>query len=32
MAPSFADVYTEKYLLLTTFTRDGARVEDQTHR
>jgi PPOX class probable F420-dependent enzyme len=23
MAPSYADVYTEKYLLLTTFTKDG---------
>ncbi|WP_111510309.1 PPOX class F420-dependent oxidoreductase [Mycobacterium kyogaense] len=23
MAPTFADVYREKYLLLTTFTKDG---------
>ena len=23
MAPSFEDVYDEKYLLLTTFTKDG---------
>ena len=23
MAPRFADVYREKYLLLTTFTKDG---------
>ena len=23
MAPTFKDVYDEKYLLLTTFTKDG---------
>ncbi|SID62852.1 pyridoxamine 5'-phosphate oxidase-like protein [Mycobacteroides abscessus subsp. abscessus] len=23
MAPTFSDVYGEKYLLLTTFTKDG---------